>query len=135
MSQPTVRRYSFALKKHLVEEIENGRMSVAEARRRYSIGGNETIYRWLRSFGKHPRTATTVYVQMKHETDPLAQRDEEIRQLKAQKQALESALAQKELQLLMSESFLTVAERHFGLEEGFIKKNFEPTRSTKPADE
>lgn len=133
MSQPTVRRYSFALKKYVVEEIENGRMSVAQARRRYSIGGNETVYRWLRTFGNHPRTATRVYVQMKDEQDPLTQRDEEIRQLKAEKQALESALAQKELQLLLSESFLTVAERHFGCEAGFIKKNFAPTPSTKPA--
>ena len=134
MSQPTIRRYSFALKKHIVEEIENGRMSITEARRRYSIGGNNTIYRWLRQFGKHPRTATKVYVQMKHEKDPLAQRDEAIRQLKAQKQALESALAQKELKLLMAESFLSAAEEHFGCEAGVIKKNFEPKPSTRPED-
>lgn len=131
MSQPTIRHYSLAVKTHIVQEIENGRMTISQARQRFSIGGNNTLYRWLQQFGKHPRTATKVYIQMKHEKDPLAQRDETIRHLKAQKQALESALAQKELQLLMTESFLTVAEEHFGCQKGFIKKNYASKLSIK----
>lgn len=130
MSQRTVKRYSFALKKHVVEEIEAGRLSVAQARRRFSIGGNQTVYRWLEQFGKHPRTTTKVYVQMKHEHDPLDQAQQTIRELEQHKQALESALAQKELALLMSESFLRAAEDHFGCEPGFIKKNCTPKPST-----
>lgn len=129
---PTVKHYSEAVKHHVVTEIEAGRLSVAEAQRRFGIEGSATVYRWLRAFGKSTRTATRLYVTMKDEQDPLAQRDEQIRKLKADKQALESALAQKELRLLMAESFITVAERHFGCEEGFIKKNFASQLSIRP---
>ena len=132
MSAPTIRRYSFAVKKHVVTEIEAGRLSVSEARRRFQIGGNTTVYRWLEELGTHARTATRVYVQMKDEQDPLSQAQAQIRTLEAQKQALESALAQKELQLIMSESFLKAAEHHFGCTEGFIKKNCAQRPSTKP---
>jgi transposase-like protein len=127
-----MKHYSQAVKHHVVTEIEAGHLSVAEAQRRFGIQSAETVYRWLRAFGKSTRTATRLYVTMKDEQDPLAQRDQQIRKLKADKQALESALAQKDLKLLMAESFITVAERHFGCEEGFIKKNFVPELSIRP---
>lgn len=104
MSTRTSKQYSLAVKQHVVTEIETGRLSVAEARRRFGIRGSETVYRWLRAFGKQTRTATKVYVQMKHEQDPLDEKKAEIRKLKAEKQALESALAQKELKLLLNSS-------------------------------
>lgn len=133
MPTRTTRHYSQAVKRHIVAEVEAGRFSVTEAQRRFGIRSNQTIYNWLNALGAHP--ATRVYVQMKDEQDPITQRDEEIRRLQAEKQALESALAQKELKLLVAESALDVAERHFGCEPGFIKKNFAPKWSTKPEPE
>ena len=130
MSKGVVRRYSRAVKLNVVEEIEAGRLTVSEAQRRFGIRGNQTVYNWLKAFGSH--RPTTVYVQMKDEQDPLTQRDEEIRRLKAEKQALESALAQKDLKLLLAESAIEVAEEHFGCETGFIKKNFGRKWWTKP---
>lgn len=132
MSTRTIRRYSFPLKLHVVTEIEAGRLSVAQARRRFGIAGNETVYRWLRQFGKTPHTATKVYVTMKDEQDPFEAHKAHLRALENQKQALESALAQKELQLLMAESFIKAAEAHFGCGPGFIKKNCVPKPLTKP---
>jgi len=133
MATRTIRRYSEAVKHHVVTEIEAGRLSVSEAQRRFGIRGNQTVYNWLNAFGKSTHTATKVFVQMKDEQDPMSRQAEEIRQLKAEKQALESALAQSQVKVLFLESLVTVAERHVGVEAGHFKKNFAPKPSTSPA--
>lgn len=132
MPTRALRYYSQTLKLHVVTEIEAGRLTITQAQRRFGIRARQTIYNWLKTFGQHTHCATKVYVQMKDEQDLLKQREEEIRRLQQEKQALESALAQKELKLLLAESAIIVAERHFGCDEGFIKKNFAPASSTPP---
>lgn len=132
MATRTIRRYSEAVKHHVVTEIEAGRLSVAQAQRRFGIRGNQTIYNWLKAFGKTTHTATKVFVQMKDEQDPLTRQAEEIRHLKAEKQALESALAQSQVKVLFLESLVTVAERQVGVAAGHFKKNFAPKRSMPP---
>lgn len=124
MPTPVLRHYSEAVKVHIVTEIEAGRLTVSEARRRFGIRGQQTIYTWLTKWGKTPRTATQIYIQMKDERDPLTQRAEEIRQLRADKQALESALAQSQLKVLFLESLITVSEQSVGMQAGTFKKNF-----------
>lgn len=124
MATRVVRRYSEAVKLHVVTEIEAGRLTRAEASRRFGIRGNQTLPNWLKQFGKSPHTATRVYIQMKDEHDPLTQREEEVRHLKAEKQALESALAQSQVKIIFLESLVTVAERSVGMEPGHFKKNF-----------
>ena len=132
MPLPPIRHYSQAVKLYVVTEIEAGRLSVTEARRRFGIRGNNTIYNWLKAFGKSSHTRPQIYIQMKDEQDPLTQRETEIRELKAEKQALESALAQSQVKVLFLESLVTVAERHVGVETGHFKKNFVPQDSTMP---
>lgn len=129
MANPSLRHYSEPLKHYVVTEIEAGRLSIAQAKRQFGIGGNNTIYRWLRLLGNHTRTATNIYVQMKNEPDPLAQRDQHIRELQQEKQALESALAQSQLTILTLESTLAVTERHLGRDG---KKNSGSKPSTTP---
>jgi transposase-like protein len=126
MSNAIVKVFSPVVRQHVVSEIEAGRMSVAEARRRFGIGGSNTIYQWLGKYGKSRRTATQVYVTMKNETDPIAQRDEQIKRLKKEKAELESALAQKEVKLMLAESLVSQAEKYVGMKPGDLKKNFGP---------
>lgn len=111
--QPIVKRYSTAFKRKVVIEIEQGKYSIEQARRRYDIGGGSTIQKWIRAFGKNHLLAKVVRIQMNNEPDP-------VKQLEAEKQALESALAQAHLKILCLESTIEVAEEELGLE---LKKN------------
>lgn len=122
MTTRTTRYYSLALKHHVVREIEAGRLTVSQAQTRYGITSFQSIYRWLDTFGT--QTAVKVHVQMKDEQDLLSQREAEIQRLQADKQALESALAQSQVKLLLLESLIAVAEKHVGMEAGAFKKNF-----------
>lgn len=127
-----MRRYSQAVKHHVVTEIGAGRLGVTQAQQRFGIRSSTTIYTWLNSFGTNNHRPTKVYIQMKDEKDPLSLREKEILRLKADKQALESALAQSQVKLLLLESLVAVAEEHVGVEAGHFKKNFASKRSTTP---
>ena len=46
-------RFTEAFKRHMVREVESGRISQSEASRRYGILGHSTILKWCRKYGRH----------------------------------------------------------------------------------
>ena len=113
MNQRIIKRYPNAFKLHVVRQVERGHLSIAQARRRYHIGGSSTIPRWLKAFGTNQHTCTIMRIQTPDEVDQL-------KDLQRHNQELESALAQAHLKILALESTLTVAEKHYGVD---LKKN------------
>lgn len=108
-----VKRYSFAFKQKVVSEIESGKLSIVGARRLYDIGGQHTIARWLRRFGKG-EYGKVVRIEMADEVSRL-------KALEKEKRELESALARAYLRIEALESVLEAASRQLGID---IKKNF-----------
>ena len=113
----TITRYSEAFKRKVIEEIEQGRVTQGEAMRKYGIRGSVTIRYWLKRFGKNHLLNRVVRIEMPTENNP----QEIIKQLKAEKQQLESALAQSQLKVLCLENLVEVAEEEFGLD---LKKKY-----------
>ena len=110
-------RYSEAFKNKVLQEIEDGHLSQAEARRKYGLKYYMTLRRWIKQSGKKNLLSRTVRIEMPNEIQP----QEIIKQLKAEKQQLESALAQSQLKVICLESLVEVAEEHFKID---IKKKF-----------
>ena len=79
-SPPTI-RYSTAFRRKVVEEIETGQRSLAEARRIYDIRGKQTIQNWLVRFGKNHLLNKIVKIEMKEERDTLREQRAKIRKL------------------------------------------------------
>ena len=114
IEQKVVLRYSTAFKLKVVEQIERGELTVAEARRIYDIRGGQTIQTWLTKHGKSHLLSRVVRVQMKDEKD-------RIKQLEAEKKRLESALAQAHVKNLFLEEVITLAKEEFDID---IKKKY-----------
>ena len=112
--QKVALRYSTAFKLKVVEQIERGELTVSEARRVYDIRGGQTIQRWLAKHGKSHLLSRVVRVQMKDEKD-------RIKQLEAEKQKLESALAQAHVKNLFLEELIVLAKEEYDID---VKKNF-----------
>lgn len=115
-------RYSESFKLRVVKEIEEGDLTFAECRIKYGIKGGSTIQSWVKKFGKNHLLCRVVKIQTPKELD-------EKKLLKARIAELEKALANTQLAYLRSESYLTQACHHIGVEkESFKKKqNFKPT--------
>ena len=110
-----VNRYSAAFKLKVVEEIEQGKLSISEARKLYDINGGQTIQNWLSKHGKNHLLNKVVRIEMADEVS-------KIKRLEKDKQTLESALAQTQLKVLALEALIRAAEEEFGID---IKKNFD----------
>lgn len=103
MEAKVVKQYSTAFKRKVVSEIEDGELTVTQARKRYGVGEGSTLYRWLKQYGKHYQQAKVVRVKDPNEVD-------RVRQLEKEKQELESALAAAHLKILRLESTLEVVQ-------------------------
>ena len=112
-------RYSLAFKQKIVSEIESGKFSLSQVRRIYDINGAQTLYKWLRKLGKGHLIEKIIRIEMKDEKDKL-------KELQQKNQQLESALAQTQLKLLMSEALLESVEAHYKID---VKKTFGLTAS------
>ena len=107
-------RYSTAFKLKVVNEIESGQYTIAQAARVYDIKGADTIQAWIRKLGKNHLLNQVVRVQMKDEKD-------KIKELKNQIKALERALAQAQVDNICWKSLVEVIDEKYGIDS---KKNF-----------
>ena len=100
--------YSEAFKKQIVREFEQGLLNKGQLQRKYGIGGNSTVLKWCRRYGKFAyNTPTQNGRPMK---DPQKQRIKE----------LEKKLKAAELKLKVYDKLIEITNRD--LDADVIKK-------------
>jgi transposase len=120
-NRKTTLRYSISFKKKVVDEIEQGKYSIYQARKIYDIRGCSTIRNWVKRLGKSHLLNRIVRIEMKGEADKLREMGKEIARLKA-------ALADEFLKNKTLEKVIELANDEYGAD---LKKNLgsEPSRS------
>jgi transposase-like protein len=107
--------FSPELKRAIVEEIESGQLSLRAAAAR----GHTTVGRvqlWLKEYGRYQPKRDIIEVVMKSEEERIA--------------ALEKALAEAHLKLLVHEKIIELAGKKYKVD---LKKTFGPARSAPSA--
>lgn len=117
-----VYRYSEAFKQKVVTELEEGDLTLSEARIKYGIKGSHTIKSWIKKLGKNHLLCRVVKIQTPQEMD-------QTKLLQSRISELEGALAQTQLECLQSESYLRLACEQLGIEVETFKKK-EVSKST-----
>lgn len=112
--QGTYNRYSVAFKMRVVEEVENGMISVEGARKLYSIPGKGTIYEWVQQYGINKRINKAVYIMTNDE-------QRELIRLRKENARLLQALDDSHIKNLALETLIEVADETYGTD---LKKNF-----------
>lgn len=117
MKERTIFKYSMSFQQQVVEELENGRFrSVEEARLFYGVGGNGTIERWLRKYGRNHLCAKVIRVEKPNEKD-------QVRELRRKIHELTEALGDVQAERWLEEQFLKIACKKIGEDlEEFKKK-------------
>ena len=114
----TVIKYSESFKLQVVRDLESGRFrTINEAWSFYGIQGATTVKGWLIKFGKDRLVPRVVRVETPNEQNELKRLRQRVRQL-------EGVLADKELGLVISETYLELACERAGIPdvEDFKKK-------------
>ncbi len=98
--------YTEAFKRHVVWEVESGRISKSEASRKYGILGHSTILKWCRKYGRKSQIHTGKEQRVVM-TDP----DRELLYLRNENKALKEKLEDAWDKNLIWETLVDVAER------------------------
>lgn len=109
-------RYSQKFKERVLSDIEEKGLTQSEVKRKYGIRGEATISNWMKQYGKTQFLNRIVRIEMPNEIRP----NDVIKQLKNEKQQLESALAQAQLKILAYETMMDLAEKKYNVS---FKKN------------
>jgi transposase len=108
-------RYSISFRQKVVREIEEEGLTIEAAKRRYGIGGGQTIQRWIGRFGKYHLLEKIIRIESMEEKDQVKKMQDEIRKLK---EALaDSVMAQKCLEAVIQEAnkeYKTDLKKSFG---------------------
>jgi len=111
MAMGEVIRYSEAFKRHVVGEMELGRVgSQAEARAKYGIGGEGTVGRWVRKYGKDHLLRRVVRVETPGERD-------QIKALKGRIRDLERAVTDGKVQETLYKAYFEIVCEQFGVQD------------------
>ena len=113
------KRYGEAVKRLVVEQIEGGKLTVAQAQRQHGIAGAQTIRGWQAKYGKAGGGVGRAAA--------LAAAQAEIVKLRREKAELEHALARSTVKAIVLESAMEEAEAQYGED---FKKKFGPGLSS-----
>lgn len=116
-------RFTEALKRHVVREVESGRISQSEACRRYGILGHSTVLKWCRRYGNHPSYRTP---GLRSRT--MNEKEIELLQLQNEIKALKHELEDARFKNIVLETLVDVAERELKIS---IRKKFGAKQSVK----
>jgi len=115
-----LRRYSEAFKRSVVAEVESGRYTALEAASAHQVNFT-SVYRWMKELGGPDSQSRILRIEMPNERD-------RIKELEKEKRALESALAQAHMKIIVLESTVEVLEEKAGQ----IKKKTDTPSSNDP---
>jgi transposase len=114
-------RYSQSFKQQVIQEVESGELTCAEAHRKYGIKGAATVQYWLKRMGKLSVLPITIRVEKPNEKDRIKELERQIRQLK-------ESLAETQVRYLLAESQLEIVCEQQGLDAEEIKKKLQPKK-------
>ena len=110
-------RYSEAFKMEIVRELETGSINIDQIRRKYGIGGNGSIRGWVKKYG-NGSVGRVIRVEKPQEIN-------EREELKRRVRALEKALADANIDLMLERAYTKIACERAGIKdvEVFKKKH------------
>jgi transposase len=115
-------RYSETFKIHVVSEVENGKLSVAEASRKYNIAGHTTVSKWCRKYGKSTKNQTQIKGTV------MAKEEHEIIRLHNEIKALKTNLEDERMKNVVLETMVDIAEKELEIP---IRKKYGAKQSGK----
>lgn len=113
------KRYGEAVKRLVVEQLEAGKLTVAQAQRQHGIAGTQTIRGWQAKYGKEGGGV--------RRNSALAAAQAQIVKLKQEKADLEHALGRLTVKSVVLECAMEEAEVQYGED---FKKKFAPALSS-----
>jgi len=109
----TQKDYSYSFKLQIVQEIEQGELSVKAAQRTYGIQSYSTVLNWLRKFGNFDWENKTPANMPKTPEQKLMELEQKVKLLEKQKRFLEQQVVQSQKKAVIFDMMIDIAEKEF----------------------
>jgi transposase len=105
------RVFSQELRQKIVQEIEQGKVTIASVRREYSVS-NTTIYRWLHKYSSYLQKGVKMVLELSSE-------GYRTKELEKRLKEAEAALGRKQMEVDYLQKMIEIASKEYGID---IKK-------------
>lgn len=119
--------YSMSFKLSVVQEVEQGLLSVTGAKRKYGIQGRSTVLNWLRKYGNFDWENQTPSNMPKSKDQKILELEQKVKLLEKQKAFLEHQAERSDKKAIFFDMMIDMAEKEFNIP---IRKNSLPDQST-----
>lgn len=123
----TQKDYTMSFKLQIVQEIEQGRISITQVRKDYGIQSRATIVQWLRKFGNFDWENQTPSIMSKSPEQKIMELETKVKLLEKQKALLERQSFVADNKAIIFDMMINLAEKEYQID---IRKNSSPEQST-----
>ena len=123
MEERNFQGYTEAFKRHVVQEVERGRVTQCQASRKYGILGHSTILKWCRKYGIMSHIHS-----VKVKRGVMTEQDRVLHLLRNENKALKHELEESRFKNVVLETLVDVAEQELHVP---IRKKYGAKRSVK----
>jgi len=121
------RDYTLSFKLQVVQEIEQGRLSVTTACKMYGIQSYATVLNWLRKHGNFDWENQTPSHMPKTPEQRILELEAKVKLLEKQKAFLEQQASKADKKAIIFDMMIDLAEKEYKID---IRKNSSPEQST-----
>ena len=123
----TQKDYTMSFKLQIVQDIEQGKMSISQAKKVYGIQSRSTIVQWLRKFGNFDWDNQTPSNMPKSPEQKIMELEAQVMLLEKQKALLEREAYVSDKKAIIFDMMIDIAEKEYQID---IRKNSSPEQST-----
>ena len=122
----TQKDYSISFKLQVVEEVELGQLSRAEACHKYGIQAKSTIREWLRKYGTFDWENQSTIIVSKTPEQKILELEAKVKLLEKQKARAEYLAERADKKVIIFDMLVDMAEKEYDIQ---IRKNYTPELS------
>ena len=123
----TQKDYSLSFKLQLVEEVEQGHLTKAQAKLKYGIQGDSTVRKWLQKYGNFDWEHQLPRTMSKTPEQKIIELEAKVKLLEKQKNRAEHLAERADKKVIIFDMLVDMAEKEYDIE---IRKNYTPDLST-----
>ena len=123
----TQKDYTMSFKLQIVQDIEQGKMSISQVKKVYGIQSRSTIVQWLRKFGNFDWDNQTPSNMPKSPEQKIMELEAQVMLLEKQKALLEREAYVADKKAIIFDMMIDIAEKEYQID---IRKNSLPEQST-----
>lgn len=123
----TQKDYSMSFKLRVVQEVEEGELSIKGSLRKYGIQSHGTVLNWLRKYGTFDWENQTPSNMPKSQEQKILELEAKVKLLEKQKAYLEHQIDRADRKVVLFDMMIDLAEKEFNIP---IRKKCLPGQST-----